>query len=592
MPVQPLNGDVTGEIKAKVDFWRQRLLGQLERFNTHADMWRLVKPARSGDLSGFSNPQLTETTRATEAIATFMYRALTSADPNFQMLSHNPNTSQEMLWQSESVISWQKRSTQYNRKLLRALRSCSLFGTVGVEEPWVECPGQYQGTDFVPRSLLQMAFDPLSMDISASPWHATIDFVTEEALLKKAADNPDVFDPMMVQTAIESMAVKDSLPPEVLARLAAAGYLSFSASGTGTKQSRILYLTTYYGPLSDNPTPNGGDWCVGVLNDNYVVRAHESSYSSRPFEFAHLNEFEMEPYGYGTGRVGEAMQPEMNSNRGRMHDTITYSLLNMWVANRMANIKTSQLKIKPWGLVEIDGDTDGLKPIRPQLEGVNFGIMLEKMMKEEYRTTTGASDNLQALVTEASATEASIAQSEAVRRLSVISEIVAESLVRRHIEKMHQNNLDLLGEPFWIANTGIGKPPTRIYPGNLAQNVEVIVKVVTDKDFRPQRNKDILQLVQLLTSIRSDHPEIGTLSIKPWIEELARGVGMNPAAVLQQMPMMPSPMGLPAGGPPPTAMDRIGQSLGNAETVRGTAGELGQAARAYGQSQLPAGAVA
>lgn len=580
--IQELQGNPIEEIKAKVDFWRQRLLGQLERFNVHADMWRLIKPARSGDLSGFSNPQLTETTRATEAIATFMYRALTSADPNFQMLSHNPNTSQEMLFQSESVISWQKRTLQYNRKLLRGLRSCALFGTVGVEEPWTECPGQYQGTDFIPRSLLQIAFDPLCFDITQSPWHATIDFVTEEALMKKVKEMPDIYDAAQVQAAVDSMGSKDSLPAEVLARLAAAGYLSYASAQAGNKQSKILYLTTYYGPLQDNPTSTGGDWCVSTLNDTYRIRTHESSYGQRPFEFAHLNEFEMEPYGYGTGRVGEAMQPEMNSNRGRMHDTITYSLLNMWVANRMANIKTSQLKIKPWGLVEIDGDTDGLKPIRPQLEGVNFGLMLEKMMKEEYRTTTGASDNLQALVTEASATEASIAQSEAVRRLSVISEIVAESLVRRHTEKMHANNLALLDQPFWIANTGTPKPPLRIYPGNLAQNVEIIVKVVTDKDFRPQRNKDIIQLVQLLTSIRSDHPEIGQLSIMPWIAELARGVGMNPATAIQPSAM---PM-LPAGGPPPTAMDRIGNSLGNAESVRGTAGELGQAAKQYGQGQL------
>src|SRR5437764_1016765 len=106
------------EIKEKVDFWHSRLSSQLSRFNGMADFWRLLKPQRPADLSGFANPQVTETTRATEAIATFLYRAMTSANPNFQLLSSNPTVTQESLWASEQTIAWQQTATNYRRKLL------------------------------------------------------------------------------------------------------------------------------------------------------------------------------------------------------------------------------------------------------------------------------------------------------------------------------------------------------------------------------------------------------------------------------------------------------------------------------------------
>jgi hypothetical protein len=585
--IAPLKGKAHYEIKEKIDYWHSRLVAQLYRFNTYADFWRLVKPPRSGALDGFANPQVTETTRATEAIATFLHRALTSAQPNFQLLSHNPLVSQESLWKSETVLEWQKTVTQYARKLLRGLRSCALMGTVGVEEPFVSNKPYFEATDFIPRSLLQVAFDPLCIDISQSGWHAFIDFVTEDTLKQLALNAPDVYDPQVIQTVLDSAKQYGNMTPEVIARLAAAGYYSFTGGPTTANVSHVFYMVTYYGPLEENELPGGQEWKVVTINDLHVISAHVSPFKRRPVNFAHLNEFELEPYGYGVGRVAESLQPEINSNRGRMHDTITFSLFNMWIASRMANIKTSQLRIKPWGVVETD-DAEGLKPIRPQLEGVNFGVILEKLMKDEFRATTGATDNLQALVTEATATESSIAQSEAVRRLSVMAEIIAEPLVRDHISKMHENNGTFLDQPFWIANTGPDQQPMRVFPTDIAQDAQVVIKIVTDKDFRPQRNKDLLQFLQTVTSIRTANPQLGQVNLLPFIGEFARSIGIDPKTVFLAMP---PPMPLNPGGAPgqagpgqPTAMDQVGGSLAAAEGMRSQAGELGAAAK--GQSMM------
>jgi len=565
------------EIKAKVDFWQVRMESQLSRFNSQADFWRLIRPPKRGDLSGFANPQLTETMRATEAISTFFYRAMTSANPNFQFLSSNPAVPQEDLWTSEQVIAWQQTVTSYRRKLLKACRSLALFGTVGVEEPWVVNMPYYESTDFLPRSLLQLAFDPLSFDMGLSSWHAVIDYVTEDQLRSLARKMPDVWDAAAIDEAVSSSANSKNLSPQVLTRMSNAGYTTYTGTGS-SYNSTIFQLISYYGSLKDDDS--GAEWCVATVNDLKTIKAYKSPYKRRNFVFGHLMEFEMEPYAYGVGKIAESTQPEMNSNRGRMHDVITFSLFNQWLASRSANIKTSQLKLKPWGLIEVEGDPDSsLKALRPQLEAVNFGLQMENMMKSEFRTTTGASDSLQAIVTEATATESSIAQTEAVRRLSVQAEVASEQLLREHISKMHENNMTFLDQPFSIAATG--RPNAiRVFPSDLALDVEVVTKVVTDKDFRPQRNKDLLQFLQVVTSIRSQNPQLGQVNLEPFIEEFARGIGMDPKrvwSVIPQLPGLVQPGNSPMGQSIPPAMDRMRQLATEAQSARSNAGALGAA---------------
>jgi len=571
-----ITGDPHSEIKEKVDFWHSRMESQLTRFNSMANFWRILKPSRNADFSGFANPQVTETTRAVEAIATFFYRAMTSAQPNFQFLSNNPNVTPEQLWCSERTVEWQLTATNYRRKLLKACRSLGLFGTVAIEQPWTTNMPYYESTDFIPRSLIQMAFDPLSFDISLSPWHASIDYITEEQLRALGKNNPDVWDQQAIEDAISASSEAKNLSPELTARMAAAGYNSFAGNGSNFT-SRIFQLIIYYGPLKNDVTRS--EWCVATINDLKTIKAHRSDYRRRPFAFAHMNEFEMEPYAYGVGRLAESMQPEINSNRGRMHDVITFALFNQWLADRNANIKPSQMRIKPWGVIEVDGNVEtALKAVRPQIEAVNFGLQMENMLKTEFRSTSGASDSLQAIVTQATATESSLAQNESVRRLSVMAEVASEVLLREHISKMHENNLTFLDQPFSIAVTG-QQQSLRIFPSSLAIDVQVQTKIVTDKDFRPQRNKDLLQFMQIASSMAQQNPQMGKVNMEPFVSEFARAVGMNPKNVWQAIPPMPGliapPQNAPQGAPMPNAMQRMAQLQQQSESMRGKAGELG-----------------
>lgn len=585
--IDPAVKDPHLEIKDKVDFWHNKLQGRLARFNSMANFYRLLRPARAADFSGFSNPQVTETTRATEAIATFVYRALTSAQPNFQFLSKNPMVTQEMLWQAEAVVEWQKTATNYNRKLMRGCRSAALFGTLPFEEPWTVNQPYYEATDFCPLSLLQFAFDPLCFDITLSPWHAKIDYVTDGQLRMLAKRMPDVWDPSAIEEAITASQSMKNLSPEVLSRMTAAGYQTYSGTG-GVNVSQVYQLIIYYGPLKDDLSYQ--EWCVATVNDLKTVRCHPSEYKRRPFNVGYMAEFEMEPYAYGVGSVAEQTQPEMNSNQGRIHDVITFSLFNQWLIDRSANIKTSQLRVKPWGGIEVDGNVEtAIKALRPQIEGATIGMNMQEMMKREFRATTGASDSLQAIVTEATATESSIAQTEAVRRLSVMAELFSEPVLREHVAKMHENNGMFLDQPFSIAVTG-QPDPMRVFPQDLAIDVEVATKIVTDKDFRPQRNKDLLQFLQVVTSIRNQNPQMGQVNLEPFVEEFARGVGMNPKSVWSVIPQLPGLTPPGAGqqpSAPPTAMDRVSNIQNQMQSVRGTAGELGAAAHSDAMAGAP-----
>lgn len=561
------------EVKEKVDFWHSRLSSKLSGFNDMANFWRLIRPTRSGTLDGFANPQVTETTRATETIASFMYRGMTSQQPNFALTTSNRNISQEDLWVNEQIIIAQQTATNRRRKLLKTCRSLALFGTELHELPWVVNLPYWEATDFVPRSLLQMAFDPLVFDISQSPWYAIVDFFTEGQIRAEAKKMPDIWDQEAMEKAISNSANTKGLSSELTARLANAGYSSYSSNSNNT--SRLFQVTTYYGPLRDDA--ENRQWTVRTINDMETVCCHEMPYKRKPISSTSLNEFEVEPYGYGVGSFALGLQPEINSNRARMHDTITFSLFNMWLASRMANIKSSQLKVKPWGVVQVDGDPEtSLKAIRPQLEGVNYGIQIENLMKTEFRSTTGASDNLQAIVTQATATESSIAQNEAVRRLSVMTEIASESLVREDISRMLENNQTFLDQPFSVAVSG---QPYRVFPSDLmSTDIDVVAKITTDKDFRPQRNKDLLQFLQVVTSIRNQNPQMGQVNLEPFVEEFARGVGMNPKSVWSAVPQLPGiTQGAPNAAQPTanTAMDKIQQMMHSAEGVRSNAGEIG-----------------
>lgn len=532
--VYPFETQVADEIAEKVKRWEVQMGTMLSRFNGYADMFRQIREPIKDKREGFSTSVTGETTRATRTLATMMFRMMTSADPNFYFLALNDKVTPDQIEDAETLQMIQEVRLQKRRYLLKACYTMALFGTVPFEEPWVQyAPGgvpMYEGTGFYPRSLTQVAFDHSVPEIEMSDWHAIIDFVSPARMRGIARANPETWDLEKVEEAIAAIGDQKTLPEWVRRRREKAGY-----TATG---GPVLQLTTYYGALDKEENPDNKDWVIGTINDVYVVRGHGLSQASgiRPVRFAHYVEHELEPYGYGVGQFGGELQKDMNANRRRMVNISTFALYHMWKMGRMGGIKPSQLRIRPWGVVETD-DMNALEALRPDLNAFNVGKMMEDLLKEEFRGNTGATTNLQAMVTEATASESSIAQNEAVRNISVQTEIAAESLIRQHLIVSHKNNLQYMDAPMWLNWTGRPKPKM-LYPGDLARDIEPFVRVTTDKDFRPERTRRMIEALQTITSVRSQLPPGAEVTILPLVEEIMHSLNVRFTSIVkQQTPM-------------------------------------------------------
>lgn len=498
---------------------------------------------------------------------------MTAQDPNFALYALRDDVTEDHLARNEAVIRTQQRRIFYRRKLLRAIRSMVLFGTVPVEIPWYmdQANGKvyFEGTDFVPLSLLQFAFDPSCSDIKQSDYKTPMWFISADRLRQIAKGSPGVWDMKAVEEAIDGCQDAYKTNQRISDRLTKAGYQ--------ITNSKTLIMTTRWGIDSES----GRSMRSTVLNEKYLAAYHENPFEHGrdPFLISSMIDFELEPYGYGVGSLGKRMQAEMDSNRNRNNDLMTFAQWHMWKAARSSGLKMTDLRMVPFRIITLD-ETGSLEPLRPDLAALKPGLEHEERIKSDFRSVTGATDNLQAENTQATATEASITQNEAVRRVAVISELSAEELVRQYVELSLKNNAQLLDEPIWTNITGEGAP-MMVLPGHLRKEIGVECKITTDKDFRPERTRRLIEALQILTNIRQQIP--GNVDIVPLIQEIMRDFGINPKKVIKPFTAFDRMMDaikqsqmlagkIPSGGVPPNADQPQGDQGSAAMTAGGPGG--------------------
>ena len=119
---------------------------------------------------------------------------------------------------------------------------------------------------------------------------------------------------------------------------------------------------------------------------------------------------------------------------------------------------------------------------------------------------------------------------------------MAEEFIREAVYFENFNNYLFLDRPIWIRSVGMERP-SLVHPMDISKNIDVIPRIVTDKDYVPQRVKNDLQLLQILTSIRSSlPPDTDPTEI---IVSLARSSGHDPAKIFPSrfMPRRPNNVG-------------------------------------------------
>ncbi len=552
------------EAMSKVSNWETVMNTFFQEYQEFANSWRMIPRRVTGSKPrGLFNSKSGETNRATNTLASLWFRMLTSGDPYFEAramgLDEQGNQlDQEMLYAAEGVLQKQLQVLQFKRKLFKTLRSLALFGTVIVEEPWVSLPiganqKNFEGTDFIFRSLLQTAFDPYVYDLDYTDFIATIDYPTKFKLRDMANMNGDVWDQTKIEDAIAAQNSMSSTHSEFKTTVWTRVTERKQRAGYQDMDKNIFELINYHGKLdSESPILQDywetegrqddirfTDWTLGILNSKNLVRIHTTPFGTwkHIFKIAHSAEFELEPVGYGVGKIGKRQQRELDVTQSRANDALMMGIYTMHKVGKYAGLKSNQLNIRPFGLVELE-DINQLESLKIDFQAIVQALAMQGILKEDFRTISQATTNLQAQNTGATATEASLTQTEAIRGNSVIAEIIAETLLREHLNTCHVNNTELLDNEIWIEMTGDQKPPnTGFNRFNLPRNIGFWIKVVTDKDFRPDRLQRLLEGINLATSVRQILPTSLNV-VEPLLTEWFRGIGISPRLLRQQVPVM------------------------------------------------------
>lgn len=512
------------EIVEKVTDFQSRMSNFFRDYNDWSEIFTVRKPNRKRSLNTFSNPRLTEMHRAATALAGLEYSMIMSKDRPFEFVGMDSisQARPESIAIASDTIQTQMEKSDYNANLLMALQMKKVFGTVVVEEPFDVALLSHLGrklpmTRFEPKSMLQISFDRNCTDIRNAQWLAVSDLVTTNWITSQYEKEKDqnFWVKSSVNKSVSDLAKTTEIDAYIRMRLTAAGYPMTEWP------NNIREIIRYYGKI--DALNDGVEYNVFVINRQFVVKfaANPIQTGRRPFRVAYDMKWELEPLGYGIGKLFTHLHKQMDSNRQKMQDIITMASYSMMLMNRYAGINDKDLTIRPWGMVMTDDINNSMRPMEPNLGALNPAMTLEKMFQEEFRAASGATNTLQAIVTGATASETSLAQNEAIRNESIKTQMAANSLLKEHVEFMHTNNMLYISEPFTILVNG---QPRTVYPSDLLLDLDVRLKITTDKDFRPERLKKMLEAYQILTSIRNTNPDMFKWDMSPLIEGIVNAL--------------------------------------------------------------------
>jgi hypothetical protein len=536
--------------------------GFSSEYQEYADFWRVRRAKSNRDNRNLFNSRTGETHRGIETLATFWFRVMTSKDPFFEVIAsgldeNGIQLSSEDLYAVEQILIKQKSATHYKEKLLNVLRSLATFGAVVVEQPWVQKPitgrKYFEATDFVISPLIKTYFDTSRSTIDESHYIANCDYLTDYAVVDMAENDTETYDVDEINKNLElkNSGTRNNLDAwaNIQERKSRAGY--------GEQETGLNEVINYHGRLNKSclktsliedlwisegdpdQNPANVDFTFKIMNGNSMIAGYPTQYGDwhTRFKTAVYKRFELEPLGYGVPKIGKKAQLSMDFMTSNASDTSTLSLFNQFLVSSYSGIKQSQLNVKPLNMIEVEDINTSIKPFSPDINGIAYAINLINQLREDFRSTTGASTTLQAQVTGASATESSLAQNEAVRQQSVHGEIFSETLGREHFEDCHLNNLNNLDAEIWVSLSGNNKPEYRAYSRvNLPKSIGIRWKTSSDSDYRPERIGKLTQAFQLLSSIRQMIPEQIVINGSNHLsKEIFRELGIDPRLLENQV---------------------------------------------------------
>ena len=519
----------------RVQEWEQGMSQFFGLWNEDAANYEMKYQDGERRPQGISKNVIAETARAVNTLATTITTMQTSSDPYFELRNKGGmNITEDQIYDMEIKIKSILNYTEFERYLLKGNRGMCLFGTQVWEKPLISYPiGSqtpiFEGTAFRPLSLLQCAFNSMVYDMDMSDHMTPIIKIDEYGLRNMAYQNPEIWNLDEIEKGIKESQTQGDTgfgQSAIEQRRQKAGY-----SQTKKNQHELILFngrcskevlespefqemwTSKFGRTDD---PRFWDQTIGILNRRHIVRMHPTPYGTwrHLYCIGRYIEFEIEPMNYGVGSMGRTLQRDLNRVLRYCNDVAKFSLFNMFLAGKGSGLKSNYMNVFPWSAIPVD-DINQIKPLIPQIEGLNYGLKLLEFARDDFRAVTHATTTLQAVITGATATESSLAQGEALRALSCTTRANA-GLLRSYYNSLMTNLID-----------------QNPYDSSLVP-LQMEPKLTTDKDYKPEHAQKLLEFLNFLTSIRNTVPL--DVNVMPIIEYLARSVGVPPRELSKPRP--------------------------------------------------------
>jgi hypothetical protein len=338
--------------------------------------------------------------------------------------------------------------------------------------------------------MINCAFALDGYDVDEAGWVCINDIQSKSILEKLRKHDPTgkLYNLKEIEKLLNQSDYNPQVNMWVTQRMAWSGYMSGNFFG-GMERS------TYYGPL--DCIGDGEEYAIEMINRSSIIRA-EIFEGIRPVRIATIDNVDIEPLGNGLGDHFRPLLGKIDDAESALLNMVTLAGANMFSKQKETSDEDMEFVIRNFGILSLENPT--LNAIGPNGQNMAAVANFGQAKVNQFRQASGATDTLQAIVAgdSATATEVSLSMNEAVRNLSVASELLAPILVGDHIKVILENGQKYQTKPFTLT---IGGVPITCTPSDLLCDVDVIVKTATDQDFRPARVRNLLQAAQIMVSV-------------------------------------------------------------------------------------------
>jgi len=503
----------------------------LSRFKSKLNVYYMLYRGKTTRRSykGLANVSVPEIFRSIETLVANVYAMLFPEDPFFVAQAPSEERA-DYAKKTEWLITKQLAIMQFQRKMIQILRKAAIEGIVFPGLFWKEVikilpfvkteEGKtrenvkttvYDNPDLRIPSTIDIVLDPFGdpstgiMEIRTVNWEELREMEKAEIVydinrVKELEDKGGETERTIKQKRKQST--------------------GFSTDEKTKKEGRYT-LYDFWGRIPkkwvDKETEDEEEMIDGnvIICNDIILGIRQNPYwlQEIPYISCPWIEIDNEFFGIGAAEIGEKLQGELNDSRNQFLDHKTFTLYNIWLKQRSANIKNSDLKIKPNAIIETD-DINGIKDIRPNPAAFAEGVQTENIVKDDIRNALGATSTLQgvALTKRQTQGEINLLAAQGGSRLRLIATTIAEVFLKPFLRQLYwldQQNVTTEQKIKMIGAQGVTYDTLK--PDEIYGELDFIPKVMTDADNRQTQRMELLNMLQIVAPMPPDSPFWGLI---------------------------------------------------------------------------------